>query len=228
MTPVPPPESPCVRVGLKYLQSDSFEGGSRFYVAYSGSAPTAADCATLAADIDSEWSLALAGLVNGDWTLVEVDVLDIATDSGFSGQSTTARDGTRSGTPAPSQCASNIEFGIARRYRGGKPRMFLPPGVMGDTVDPGHWDDTFIGELNVGIAAFFAGIEAASIGAMGALSHVNLSYYDGVSTTTPPWRGPGYKYPPKYRAAAVVDPVVGYSAKAMIGSQKRRRASTTY
>ena len=77
------------------------------------------------------------------------------------------------------------------------------------------------------IAAFFTAIEALSVGSMGTLAHVLLSYYSGYSTTTPPWRGPGFKYPPKYRSAAQLMTVECYSTKAVIGSQRRRRTSTT-
>ena len=133
-----------------------------------------------------------------------------------------------SGTALPAQCAINVEYDIARRYRGGKPRMFLPPGVVGNTANSSQWSGTFISDVNAAVVAFIDEIEALSIGAMGTLAHVNLSYYSGYNTASPPWRGPGFKYPPLYRDAAKLDTVEGYACKAVIGSQKRRRTSTTY
>ena len=227
MTIPPLPASPCVRVRLDYTQADGLTGGSRFYLSYSGAAPTAGDCGTLATDIGNAWSTHLAGLVNEDWTLAEVDVLDIASDSGLSGQAEPASAGANAGTALPAQCAINVEYDIARRYRGGKPRMFLPPACTGNTADPSHWSGSFVTEVNSGMVAFIDEIEALSIGAMGTLAHVNLSYYSGYNTASPPWRGPGFKYPPLYRDAAKLDTVEGYACKSMIGSQKRRRSATT-
>jgi hypothetical protein len=226
VTAPPLPASACIRVRLDYTQSDSFDAGSRFFLSYAGSAPTGANCTTLASDIQGAWTSHLAGLISEEIALTEVDVLDIATTSGLSGQWTGNQSATRTGTVLPAQCATNIEYDIARRYRGGKPRMFLPAGVAGDQQDAGHWSSTFLTAVNTNFAAFISEIEALTIGAIGTLAHVNLSYYQGFTNVT---NSSGRtRAAPKYRATALVDNIVGYSAKAVIGSQKRRRAATTY
>jgi hypothetical protein len=228
MTPVPLPASPCIRVRLIYNDGDGQLAGNRLYFSYSGSAPSPANCVTLAGDVESAWASHIAGLcASGQYDLTEIDVLDIASDSGSSGQWTGSSGSTRSGTPLPLQCATNIEFNIARRYRGGKPRMYLPPGVTGDLATGGQYGGTFVSAVNTAVAAFISEIEALSIGSMGTLQHVNLSYYSGVYTTTPPWRGPGFKYPPKYRSEALLDTVEGYACKTEVGSQRRRRTATS-
>jgi hypothetical protein len=226
MTPVPPPASPCVRVRLDYQQDTGNLGGSRFFLSYAGSAPTGANCTALADGIEAAWVANLQPLISNVWSLVEVDVLDIATEMGLSGQWTGTETGSRSGISLPSQCCTNVEYNIARRYRGGKPRMFLPPGVGNDQASPDQWSDTYIGEVNTGMAAFFAAIAALSIGAMGALAHVNLSYYKGFTNIT---NSSGRERAvPTYRDSALLDTVSGYSAKTVIGSQRRRRTATTY
>ena len=225
MTAVPLPASPCLRVRLLYTQSDTYDAGSRFYLGYSGSAPSGANCTTLAGDIATAWTAHLASLMTNAWALTEVDVLDIATDSGLSGQWTGSTTGSASDTSLPAQCATNVEFDISRRYRGGKPRMFLPPGNEAAQEDAGHYTSAFITTVNTNVAAFFSAIEALTIGAEGTLSHVNLSYYKGFTNIT---NSSGRERAvPTYRDAAVVEPVVGYSGKLLIGSQRRRRAATT-
>jgi len=215
-----------VRARLDYTQGDTFLAGSRFYLSYSGGTPTAGNCSTLATDIGNAWNTNLASLVTSEFGLAEVDVLDITTDTGASGQALVNFPGTRSGTGLPAQCAMNVEFGIARRYRGGKPRMFLPGGTQGDLLNPGKFGAAYIGDVQTGFAAFFAEIEALSIGSMGTLTHVNLSYYKGFTNLT---NSSGRERAvPKYRDTAVVDTVNGYFPKAVIGSQRRRRAATTY
>lgn len=153
-------------------------------------------------------------------------MLDIATNSGLSGQWTGTNTGSRSGSQVANQIAMNVEFGIARRYRGGKPRMYLPAGVDSDFLGGSNWQSAFITSTNSAVASFFAALEALSIGAMGTLNHVNLSYFLGFKNfTTPSGRE---RAVPQYRPTAVHDDVTGYFAKAVLGSQRRRRTSTTY
>lgn len=225
MTTPPLPATPCIRVRLGYTQTDGFLGGNRFYLSYAGSSPTGANCTTLASDVAAAWATNIAPIVDQYWALTEVDVLDIASDLGLSGQWTGNDAGSDTGTSLPSQCATNCEYNIARRYRGGKPRIFFPPGTVAQTLDGGHWDNTYVDAVNTAVAAFFAEIAALSIGAIGTLAHVNLSYYQGFTNVT---NSSGRtRAAPKYRTVALVDSISGYSAKPIIGSQKRRRTAVT-
>jgi hypothetical protein len=226
MTVVPLPASPCVRVRLNYLQLDNFDAGSRFFLSYAGSAPSGANCTALASSIAAAWSTHLAASVSNGVALKEVDVLDIATDSGLSGQWTGSEPGTDISGDLPSQVAGNVEFQISRRYRGGKPRMFMPGPSSDAQLDVGHFNAGYINSLNSAMTAFMAEIAALDIGSMGALAHVNLSYYKSFTNIT---NSSGRERAvPTYRSAALVEPIVGYSTKALMGSQKRRRAATSY
>jgi len=225
MTVVPLPDVPCVRVRLVYNTQTVDAAGNRFYLSYTGSAPSGANCTTLAGDIAAQWATDLAPLTTSGYSLQEVDVLDIATNSGASGQWTGTHAGTRSGTISPVQCATNVEFGIARRYRGGKPRIFLLPGADGDMVAPNEWSTTYITLVNSDVAAFFAAVEALSVGSMGTLQHVNLSYFKGFTNIT---NSSGRERAvPTYRTTALHDNITGYFCKALVGSQRKRRSSTT-
>jgi hypothetical protein len=227
MATPPLPDTPCIRVRLDYRFAPS-EGGNRFFVSYMGGAPSGADCTAIANGIATAWGTYIAPLCSGDISLVEIDVLDIASDMGLSGQWTGTTVGSRSGTGLLYQSAANVEFNIARRYRGGKPRIYWPAGVEGDLLDQSHWDSGFIASLNTDTAGFFAAVEALSSGSTDLSHHVNLSYYSGVNpaVTEPSGR---VKQSNKYRATnAFHDNVTGYSAKAMVSSQRRRRAATTY
>ena len=226
MTVVPLPDTSCIRVRLDYTQTDGFKAGSRFFLSYGGAAPTGANCTTIAGDIKDAWLAQLAGLIPAAWSLTEVDVLDITTDTGLSGQWTGVEAGTRSGTALPAQCASGVEYQIALRYRGGKPRMYLPGGVEGDLLDAGHYTTDFTSGLGVVTGDFFSAVEAIDVGAVGALQHVNLSYYKGFTNVT---NSSGRtRAAPKYRATALSTAVTGYTGKAQVSSQKRRRSSTAY
>lgn len=226
MADVPLPDVPCIRVKLDYTYTGVGVAGSRFYLSYTGSAPTGPNLNTLASDISGAWGTHYASLVQEDYDLAEVDCLDIATDSGLSGFFTTPVDGSRAGTPTPAQTTMNIEYNIARRYRGGKPRIYMPPGVYSDTNDLSHWTPEYQGDCGTGFAAFIAEIAALSIGAIGTLAHVNLSYYKGYQNVEIP--GKRAYSSPTYRATALHDNVTGYAPKLLMGSQRRRRTATTF
>lgn len=225
MTTVPLPDVPCVRCRLIYTTPEGTLAGSRFYLSYSGSAPSGANCTTLAGDIAAAWGSHMAPMAHPSWALTEVDVLDIATDSGLSGQWTGTTDGSRTGTQLPPQIAANVEFDIGRRYRGGKPRMFWPPGNEADTDGGSKFTGAFLTAMNSAVDAFFTQVQALSIGSMGSLALVSLSYYKGFTNIT---NSSGRtRAVPTYRATALSDRIVNYSCKAVQGSQKRRRTSTT-
>lgn len=226
MTAPPLPASPCLKVRLDYEAPAGTLAGSRFYLSYSGASPTAGNCITLAGDVATAWSAHLARDVQEAISLTEVDVLDIASLTGASGQWTGNNAGTDSSSALPAQTATNVEYNIARRYRGGKPRMFLPPPGSASLSNPDKFTTTFVDQVNTDMAAFMAALEALSIGAMGTLAHVNLSYYKGFTNIT---NSSGRERAvPTYRDTALLDTVSGYATKSVIGSQRRRRTATTY
>lgn len=228
MATPPLPDNPSIRARLIFSSGGSTLLGNRLFFNYEGSAPSGPNCTTIAGDIAAAVGTHMVGLWADNFTLDEVDVLDISTEMGASGQWTGSTAGTRTGNTLPDQCATNVEFGIAERYRGGKPRIFLPPGCVADMGTTATYNTAFIDAVNATTPLFFEEVEALTVGSTGPFTHVCLSYYKGVNTATPPWRGPGFKYPPKYRSPNAVSlPVTGYFCKAVIGSQRRRRTSTT-
>jgi hypothetical protein len=208
------------------VSAASTKWGIRFFLSYGGSAPTGANCATLASDISSAWATHVSPLYPSYWLHDLVDVIDIATTSGFSGFDTTSHNGTLSGTALPLQVATNVEYDISNRYRGGKPRMYLPGAVEEQLVDQSHYEGSFVTTVNSGVSAFFTAVEALTIGSMGTLQHVLLSYYDGFENYTDT-SGRNHNRP-KYRTPnAVHFNITGYSCKAELSTQDRRRTATT-
>jgi hypothetical protein len=224
MTAVPLPDIPCVRVEMSGVDDTANDWGIRFFLSYAGTAPTGANCTTLAGDVEAAWAADIAPLQHPTVLLTEVDVLDIATDTGLSGQWNGSLAGSATGNILPIQVAMDVEYGIARRYRGGKPRTYLPIGTYNDLADQGHWDASFVTATNTAVTSFFTAIQALVVGAMGALTHVSLSYYKGFTNIT---NSSGRERAvPTYRPVALHDNVTGYAAKVVLGSQKRRRTAT--
>lgn len=202
------------------------EGGVRFYLSYSGSRPSAPNCVTLAGDIQAAAATNLGPLISTAIAMDEIDVLDIQDSSGASGQNTTTWNGTRSGSATPVQVCTGVEYNIARRYRGGKPRGYWPFGTTSDYASGSSWSPGFVSASNAGMLAFFTAVNGLSVGSMGTLQHVNLSFYKGyVNIENPDSRAfsrPTYRSP-----NAIHDNVSGYSTKTILSSQRRRRTSTT-
>jgi hypothetical protein len=199
--------------------------GSRFFLSYAGSAPSSATLDSLASSIASAWGTHLQPSTQSTISLTEIDILDIATDSGASGSWTGDLAGGGTAESLPVQCAVNIEFDIARRYRGGKPRMFHPPPDADALENMATWNSSFVTSMNTNFSAFMSEIEALTPGSLTALTHVNLSYYQSFQNVT---NSSGRtRAAPKYRTTALVDTITGYATKTVIGSQRRRRTSTT-
>lgn len=225
MTVVPLPDTPTLRVRFIWNEGAEGEGGVRLYFSYTGSAPSGANCNTLASDFETAWASHIAPLLGSNCVLNEVDVLDIATHTGASGTWNGSDAGGNSGPFLPWNCAMNVEWNIARRYRGGKPRMYLPPLVASGLADQRSWSSSAITSVNDGVDAFISECVGFDVGSVGTLGHISLSYYQSFHNVTN--TSGRTRAVPLYRTTALSDPIIGHSAKVVVGSQRRRRTSTT-
>src|SRR5215469_2928976 len=98
----------------------------RAYYQYSGAAPTSAQLATLAGHLESNYATNLAPLADVDTTLTNTELIDLTSPTSGVGNFASSVVGTRSGGILSAQAAAMLNFKIARRYRGGKPRVYLP------------------------------------------------------------------------------------------------------
>lgn len=194
---------------------------SRFYVSYASTAPTAAQLNTFAGSVRSAWGTNLASLASTNESLTGVIATDLSS-GGLSGSDSTTVAGTRAGTEAPVQSCVVIKFLIARRYRGGKPKIFLPFGVQADQADVAHWSGAFVTAVATGWGNFVTAVQAAGWTGSGALNVVNVSYYQGFTTVTRlPLRA---RNVPTLRGTPLVDTVTAFNVNSLMGSQRRRRS----
>lgn len=225
MTTPPLPDTPCVRVNFSYTFGTDGRGGDRLYFSYTGGPATAGDLASAATTIATAWGTDIAPLCGSGVTLTEVDILDISSHSGLSAVHPASIAGTRGATNLTDNTCFNLEFGIARRYRGGKPRIYLPAGVESDLLDASKWGSGFMTTVQTNFTAFITAVKAIALPSLSISNHVNLSYYSGFHNVT---NSSGRtRAAPTYRTPnAVHDNVVSYIPKAVVGSQRRRRTAT--
>jgi hypothetical protein len=192
------------------------------YFSYTGSAPSSAQCVTIAEDISNAWGTHLASLYGEGGGLAEVQVTDLTSATSGQGVYAGGVSGTRSGQILSNAVALLMNASIARRYRGGKPRQYLPFGVATDVASGGAWAGAFTAAANTQYAAWIAAVSAITVGATTLSESVNVSYYQGFVSSQNPvtlrWRTI-----PKVRAGGpVVDTINAWIANGKPASQRRR------
>jgi hypothetical protein len=204
------------------LWSDSADNDVRttLYFRYSGGPPDPTDANALAADIYS-----LAAAMDGQWSsttqLTGVEVTDLSSSSGAQGLHAQSQAGTRAGTDLAGGTAVVVGYVITRRYRGGKPRSYLPFFTSSDLTTRQQWAAGDLTALDSALATFFSGVIGLSSGTTTITNHVNVSYYDGFTVVTNPVTGRARNVP-KLRTVPVVDVITSFGARAQPGSQRRR------
>lgn len=216
-----PPVPLTVRLQLKHTFGGDTDLMFRIYVSYTGSAPTDAECTTFAGAVASAWSAHLASQICGNVDLVEVVAEDLSSASAGVGL-WTGSDASSGGVwDGALSTASLINFQIARRYRGGKPRVYLPPMGSAALTSPKLWNSTYQGNMTTGFTAFITAILAAGWSGAGTLTQVNVSYYSGFTVFMTP-SGRARNIPKLRTGGPVTDPVVGIACNAVPASVRKR------
>ena len=218
----PLPDVPNVlKVTLQHEVGSDVNARSRFFVSYTGSAPTDAECATVASSIRAAWATDVKAQVAQVTTLIETTVQDLTTPSSGIGSDTTHVVGTGDATDMPGGLAVVLSPVIGRRYRGGHPRVYLPYLTPGNLSTPQTWNPTQLGDLLSAWLTFISAVllETWSGGATSAC--VNISYFEGFTNFTYP--SGRVKAIPKLRVAGPITDIVStWKANPAPASQRRR------
>jgi hypothetical protein len=135
-----------------------------------------------------------------------VQCIDLSSVSSPIGQWVGSSNGSRLGGVLPAETALLINAHIARRYRGGKPRLYLPLGCQTDVLNPQSWSSSFLTAVATGFTNFFNAISGHTYGSLVITNAVNVSYYSAHTA----------------RPTPLVDPWTGFTINAMPASQRRR------
>jgi hypothetical protein len=144
---------------------------------------------------------ALLSSEDGMWTTT---VLDLSSNMGGQGTAGGVTGGSRAGAVLAAATAVVVTKHVARHYRGGHPRTYLPLGVASD-LDQGRWQNPFPGDVQTAWAAFIADCVTAGSGCT-ITGEISVSYFNGRAL----------------RVVPVKDPIVSYSVSPLVGSQRRR------
>ena len=212
-----------LKVRLRWSVGADVSVSTTFHFAWSGTAPTDADCVTMATDI---YGFAVTHLIPACGTetyLTGCDVTDLTSATAGYGEHLASTEGTQGGNVLPANACALVNFGILRRYRGGKPRVYLPFGTYSDVLTPQTWQPTSITSWETLLGEWFADINGVlSVGGCLVGSTVSISYYEGFTAVTNPITG-RTRDVPKVRAVAIApDVIAGLSINPKIASQRRR------
>jgi hypothetical protein len=195
---------------------------SRVNVRYVSAAPRRDDLNVYAANIDGEIGTHLLPLFSVEVRTVEVMVTDLTSTSAARGIAPSRQVGTRPGLPNGAAVAALINFRVARRYRGGKPRVYVPFFVSSDLTAGLTWSEDALVEGTAGWGAFMSGVLTCTPPALRLVDQVNVSYYEGFEVVTDLRTGRSRNVPQLRPGGPAVDKITGFSINPKLGSQRRR------
>jgi hypothetical protein len=167
-----------VRVFLEgWIDNDHvFKWGNVLHFDYSGTVPSNAVCATIAANIDAAWSANVASLCPAPTMLTNVVVTDLSSPTAGEGQSTTSHIGTRGDDSIPANAAVLVSYPSALRYKGGHPRTYLYVLGNADLEGAAHWSTAGAAEVATKWQAFLTACLAAGASGTVLSAFVSIRY----------------------------------------------------
>lgn len=220
------PALPSVANAIK-ARIQWFAGGDDFAMSnlhfkYSGGPPATADLVSIANGILAAATTHIAPLQDADTGANLVLLTDLSSPTGAQSTSTGAPyGGTRTGGVLPASACAVVSGKIARRYRGGKPRTYLPAGTATDLAASKVWESAFVTAVETDWTAFISACLALSSGGTSLTNQINVSYYEGY-TLGPASAGGFRKKIATPRAVPVVDVITSSKVLPTVGSQRRR------
>jgi hypothetical protein len=219
MTGPLPPVSKVVRVDYHWSQTGGSRIQARDFFQYTV-ALSATDAAT--------WATAIANALktfttNYSNTLdsVQIELTDLTSTTAPQVVQAAAQTGGSADPPLPAGTAMVVSKHIARRYRGGHPRLYTPGHAQTELHDPRTWTAGALTGTKTVYDAMIASIISGAPMALGTVTHVNVSYYSGFTNHTYP--SGRVKPIPNLRVTPVVDAIIATTVNPIVANQRRRQ-----
>jgi hypothetical protein len=211
-----------LHLSVRLLWSDSLDNdvSTKTFWRYVGTAPDSTACQLFAAEF-VEAAASFATLYPSDTQLTGCVVQDLSSISGGVGESLQTTPGTNSGAPLAGGTCTVLSYGVARRYRGGKPRNYFPWGTAADLVNRQTWTTAHLNNAHDLYTAWAGTVVGSEQGGATIESQANVSYYTGFTVVTNPITGRA-KNVSTPRPVPVTDDVTGIAVRPNPGSQRRR------
>jgi hypothetical protein len=222
--PALPPVSKAIRVALDGFIQGTKPWRNAWHYGYSvGASVTATDVLNMATAIEAGWRTNIAPSISDTIALTKVTATALDSSTAPEQFVPSTGVGSVSTQPVAAGTALVIQRKVARRYRGGHSRIYIP-GVAAAELDDTEtaWDATYVAT----IIGLWLELEDTGTDVLEAAGHTdafpsNISYYEGFTNFLYP--SGRYHVRPTLRVSPLVDPIVDYSANPRPCSQRRRQ-----
>jgi hypothetical protein len=220
----PLPSVPNVTKSLFFFNDvDGHVAQIHLFHRYTGSAPTVTDCTAFATQLAGQMhTLFATANFSPNATFQQVQTIDLSSPAGASGADTNATIGGGAAAETAQNCAL-VNMHIHRRYRGGKPKAFMP--FLSRVAVNNEYQLTVTAQGNV-LSTFnnmcIAGVVTLPFtsGATTWQTACNVSYYQGFTNYTKPSGRESSK--PTLRINPLVDDVYAITVPFQLHTQRRR------
>lgn len=217
--PALPNVSKVIKVLMKQADAADTNLLWHFYLQYSGTL-SLTDLTTIVNTIISAWNTNMKPITLPTYSLSSVEATDLSSPTSPQVTVGSGAAGTGGGTALGGMTAIVVQFKIARRYRGGHPRIYLPGPIVSGLASPEAWTGAYVSSVQTPVTAFFSAVVTSPPAAVGTLTLCNVSYFAGFTNKTFP---SGRTHPvPTPRALPVVDTVTSAVVSNKPGTQRRR------
>ena len=206
-----------IRVVITNQRNDGRPFINVLHWTYGGTPPPNSVCATFAQEFWTQWTSHLTAHQPAQTSLFSVEVTDLSSDVSGGAIYTngdTPVPGTSIHGMLPGSTAFLVSKFVARRFRGGHPRSYLPIGTTDDLNDDGDWKAASRDSMLAAYGSLVNGMVGAASGGTTLGEECAVSYTSKIVNPVPPYR----------RAVPLVMdiPVDGYSAGLMLATQRDR------
>lgn len=209
--PARPPVAGVIRSEWLWTQS-GVPAANVLHIGYSSAPPSVTDLTTLATDLQNFISSYLLAYVPVATIQTEVINTDLSSDTANVGVSSTPTAGAMAGSELSAQASLMINFTISRRYRGGKPRIYLPAGTSPGLATQSTWSSTYRYDLGLAWASMKSHVEGQTFGSLITTSFGCVSYRTGGAA----------------RVVPIFEPFVGYAINGVVRTQRRRLTASSF
>lgn len=182
------------------------------HIGYSGDPPVVADLNSFATTVFDALVSYVIAYISHDTQLQNVILTDLSSDSAAVGENPGSTDCTFSGDPISAGSATLLNFTILRRYRGGKPRLYLPAPGTAALETQSTWTSDFISGISGGWTSFLAHVQGITTGAFVTTTLGCVSYRNADAA----------------RVTPIFEPFVGFAVNGVVRSQRRRITASSF
>lgn len=207
--PARAPVSSVIQLNLKYELGDKV-AENLIYFQFTPAGPSNLDFVEAVASAAVAAVNAEAGQFPASTSFTGVTVTDLTSDIAPVTVATSGTAGTRVGGILPANVAVLASYSIARRYRGGHARNYLPWFSDADVLTPQTWVGASVTNASIAWTNILDSIPDVSAGGFTVGPQVQVSYMTSVGGVPTP------------RVTPLVNPINFSGIDAVMASQRRR------